>query len=94
MVKVTAGRYDNGSFYAIAMECMTGDDVPPTLGGEETVVEALTRCKRQMLRSRDKWTDAQKERAVLLFEAHPKLKEAHGIVNTLRGIFKDKGLAK
>lgn len=68
--------------------------VPPTLGGEETMVEALTRCKRQMLRSRDKWTDVQKERAGLLFEAHPKLKEAYGIVNTLRGIFKDKGLTK
>ncbi len=37
--------------------------VPSTLDNEETKVESLTRCKKQMLKSRDKWTGAQEERA-------------------------------
>lgn len=68
--------------------------VPSTLGNEETKVESLTRCKKQMLKSRDKWTDDQEERAGLLFEMYPKLKEAYGIVNSLRSIFKNKKLTK
>lgn len=68
--------------------------VPSTLGNEETKVESLTRCKKQMLKSRDKWTDDQEERAGLLFEMYPKLNEAYGIVNSLRSIFKNKKLAK
>lgn len=68
--------------------------VPSTLDNEETKVESLTRCKKQMLKSRDKWTDDQKERAGLLFEMYPKLKEAYGLVNSLRSIFKNKKLTK
>ena len=68
--------------------------VPSTLGNEETKVECLTRCKKQMLKSRDKWTDAQEERAKLLFDMYPKLKEAYSIVNSLRNIFKNKSLTK
>ena len=34
---------------------------PATLANEETKVEGLTRCKKQMLKSRDKWTDSQEE---------------------------------
>lgn len=33
--------------------------VPSTLSNEETKVKSLTRCKKQMLKSRDKWTDDQ-----------------------------------
>ena len=41
-----------------------------------------------------KWTDGQEERAKLLFGEYPKLKEAYGIINSLRGIFKGKSLTK
>ena len=67
---------------------------PQTLSNEETKVESLTRCKKQMLKSRDKWTDSQEERAKLLFEIYPKLKEAHSLINSLRNIFKNKSLTK
>lgn len=68
--------------------------VPSTLSNEETKVESLTRCRKQMLKSRDKWTDSQEGRAKLLFDKYPKLKEAYGIINSLRGIFKNKSLTK
>ena len=67
---------------------------PQALSNEETRVESLTRCKKQMLKSRDKWTDSQEERARLLFELYPKLKEAHSLINSLRNIFKNKSLTK
>ena len=38
---------------------------PQTLSNEETKVESLTRCKKQMLKSCDKWTDSQEKRAKL-----------------------------
>ena len=68
--------------------------VPSTLSNEETKVESLTRCKRQMLKSRDKWTPDQEERAGILFEMYPKLKEANTLINSLRNIFKNKKLNK
>lgn len=68
--------------------------VPSTLDNEETKVESLTRCKKQMLKSRDKWTGAQEERAKLLFDTYPKLNEAYSIVNSLRCVFKNKSLTK
>ena len=68
--------------------------VPSALSNEETKVECLTRCKKQMLKSRDKWTDAQEERAKLLFNLYPRLNEAYSIINALRSIFKDKNLTK
>lgn len=68
--------------------------VPSTLDNEETKVECLTRCKKQMLKSRDKWTDAQEERAKLMFDMYPKLNEAYRLVNSLRSIFKNKSLTK
>lgn len=67
---------------------------PQTLSNEETKVESLTRCKNQMLKSRDQWTENQEERAKLLFELYPKLKEAHKLINSLRNIFKNKSLTK
>ena len=47
-----------------------------------------------MLKSREKWTDTQEERAKLLFGKYPKLNEAYGIINALRAIFKNNSLTK
>ena len=47
-----------------------------------------------MQKSRDKWTQDQEERAGILFEMYPKLKEANNLVNSLRNIFKNKKLNK
>lgn len=70
--------------------------VPKTLSNEETKVESLSKCKKQMMKSRDKWSDAQEEeeRAKLLFELYPKLQEAMSIINSLRCIFRNHTLTK
>lgn len=68
--------------------------VPKTLSNEETKVESLTRCKKQMLKSMGEWTGSQAERAKLLFAIYPKLAEGHRLVNSLRSVFKNKTLCK
>ena len=67
---------------------------PAKLKNEETRVEALTRCRTQLNKSRDKWTEKEKERARILFELYPKLEEAYNLVNDLRIIFRNKELDK
>lgn len=67
---------------------------PAKLKNGETLVEALTRCTSQLSKSRDKCTDKEKERAKILFELYPKLKEAYDLVNDLRTIFRNKKLTK
>ena len=46
---------------------------PPRLTNGETLVEALTRCRRQLSMSLEKWSLTQEKRAKILFELHPKL---------------------
>lgn len=67
---------------------------PAKLSNGETLVEALTRCRTQLAKSRDKWTEKEKQRAKILFEIYPKLKEAYDLVNDLRIIFRNKKLTK
>lgn len=67
---------------------------PYRLENGETLVEALTRCRTQLMKSRDKWTAAQEARAKILFEKYPKLKEAYELINSLRTIFRNKTLDK
>lgn len=40
--------------------------------------------------SRDKWSDKQKERAALLFELCPKIKEVYDLTDSLRSVFRSK----
>lgn len=67
---------------------------PPRLTNGETLVEALTRCRKQLSMSRDKWSATQEKRAKILFELYPKLEEAYNLINLLRTIFRNKGLTK
>ena len=67
---------------------------PARLSNGETLVEALTRCRTQLSKSRDKWTEKEGERAKILFENYPKIKEAYDLVNDLRTIFRNKELTK
>lgn len=46
------------------------------------------------MQSGDKWGEKQRKRAKLLFDMHPKIKEAYGHVCSLRAIFRDKNLTK
>lgn len=68
--------------------------VPQRLTNGETLIEALTRCSKQLCMSRDKWSKSQEARAKILFAMYPKLKEAYSLINSLRAIFRDKNLDK
>ena len=67
---------------------------PPRLANGETLVEALTRCSKQLSMSREKWGETQETRAKILFKLYPKLEEAYNLINSLRAIFRDKTLTK
>ncbi len=67
---------------------------PARLQNRETLVEILTRCRTQLAKSREKWTDKEEARAKILFETYKKMKEAYDLVNDLRSIFKNKKLTK
>ena len=47
-----------------------------------------------LLQSGEKWTDAQKERANVLFGKYPKIKEAYSLLCSLRSILRDTTLNK
>ena len=66
----------------------------PKYKNGDTKLELLTRSKRPLTQSRDKWSEKTKERMKILFEEEPRLKEAYDIVNGLRVIFKNKTLDK
>lgn len=67
---------------------------PERLTNKETLVEALTKCRIQLQKSREKWTKYQEERAKILFKKYPKLEEAYLAINKLRYIFKNTNLDK
>lgn len=67
---------------------------PPVLGNGDTVIELLTRTKRSLTQSPDKWSEKQKERMDMLFGMYPKIREAYWTVNLLRSLFRSKTLDK
>lgn len=60
---------------------------PEVLANGDTLVELLTRSKYLLSQPGDKWTVRQKERARLLFERYPKIREVYSLVCSLRQIF-------
>lgn len=66
--------------------------VPPTLANGDTKVELLTRARYILPKSGGGWSKNQKERASILFDLYPKLREAHSLVCSLRAIFGNKKL--
>lgn len=67
---------------------------PARLKNGETLVEALTRSRKQLSMSREKWSVTQEKRAKILFERYPKLEEAYNLINSLRAVFRNKKLTK
>ena len=51
--------------------------IPTTLSNGDTPIDLLRKCRDMLLQSGEKWTDAQKERANVLFGKYPKIKEAY-----------------
>ena len=66
----------------------------PTYSNGDTKIELLTRSKRALTQSRDKWSEKTAERMKILFEEEPRLKEAYTIVNQLRTIFRCKNATR
>lgn len=73
---------------------LNGRFVPETFPNGDTKIELLTRSRGLMMQSGEKWSVSQKERARLLFGECPRLKEAHGLLCSLRSIFRDHSLDK
>lgn len=68
--------------------------MPPRLANGETLIEALTKCSKQLLKSREKWSLYQEARAKILFKLYPKLEEVYNLINKLRSIFRSTTLTK
>ena len=64
------------------------------LSNGDTVIELLTRTKRSLTQSPEKWSEKQKERMRLLFDRYPKIKDSYWLVNQLRSVFRSKTLDK
>lgn len=63
---------------------------PALLANGETKVEILTRSRNMLAQSGDKWGNSKKERAKILFEEYPQMKEAYSLICKVRSIFKKK----
>ena len=69
---------------------------PTYLENGDTKKQLLARSRYLLFKSSDKWSDKQKQRAKLLFEMYPDIKEAYSLTHSLRMIFthtKVKGVA-
>ena len=53
----------------------------------DTRKELLIRSRYLLFKSADKWTDKQKQRAAILFDEYPDIKEAYSLCHSLRIIF-------
>lgn len=68
--------------------------IPTTLSNGDTPIDLLRKCRNMLLQCGEKWTDAQKERANVLFGKYPKIKEAYCLLCSLRSILRDTTLSK
>ena len=68
--------------------------IPTTLSNGDTPIDLLRKCRNMLLQSGEKWTDAQKERANVLFGKYPKIKKAYCLLCSLRSILRDTTLNK
>lgn len=68
--------------------------IPTTLSNGDTPIDLLRKCRNMLLQCGEKWTDAQKEKANVLFGKYPKIKEAYCLPCSLRSILRDTTLSK
>ena len=57
------------------------------LANGDTQKQLLARSRYLLFKSADKWTESQRQRAEVLFETYPDLKEAYSLTHSLRMIF-------
>ncbi|MCG8882722.1 transposase [Tenacibaculum finnmarkense] len=56
----------------------------------ETKRQLLARSRFTLFKSQEKWTDNQKERAVILFNLYPEIKKAYDLSQGLKSVFETK----
>ena len=61
--------------------------VPEILENGDSKKQLLVRSRYLLFKSGEKWTDKQKQRAKILFELYPDLKQAYSLTHSLRMIF-------
>ena len=61
--------------------------VPFRFSNGDTRPELLIRSRCLLFKSADKWTERQKERAIILFNEYPDIKIAYGLSHSQRIIF-------
>lgn len=66
----------------------TGELIPQeTFANGDTRPQLLVRSRYLLFKSAEKWTPSQKERAEILFEQYPNLKQAYWLTHQLRMIY-------
>ena len=61
--------------------------IPQILENGDSKKQLLARSRYLLFKSADKWTEKQKQRAKLLFELYPDLKQAYSLTHSLRMIY-------
>lgn len=64
--------------------------IPHTFSNGDTRRQLLARCRYIVLKHHSKWTPSQKQRAEILFEQYPEIKEAYGVSMELTNIYNQK----
>jgi transposase len=85
-----AHRWDAINEETEAREQAKTNDLPyvsTILENGDTKKQLLARSRYLLFKSADKWTDSQKQRAVILFELYPDIKKAYSLTHSLRMIF-------
>ncbi|MCG8763068.1 transposase [Tenacibaculum finnmarkense] len=60
---------------------------PEILENGETKRQLLARSRFTLFKSQEKWTENQKERAVILFNLYPEIKKAYDLSQGLKSVF-------
>ena len=68
-------------------KCLGVAYTPTVLANGDTHKQLLARSRYLLFKSADKWTASQRQRAEVLFETYPDLKEAYSLTHSLRMIF-------
>jgi transposase len=61
--------------------------IPKLLSNGDSIKQLLARSRYLLYKSREKWTQSQKERAQMVFEMYPDIKTAYNLSQQLRGIY-------
>jgi transposase len=61
--------------------------IPQTLINGDSKKQLLARSRYLLFKSADKWSEKQKQRAELLFDIYPDIKQAYSLTHSLRMIF-------